>query len=220
MFSLARATTGPRLNGPPTACTTIDSPYGAPSNGPVRYTLPLNVNGAPEPAVTATVPIWLAEVQVPAFASASLHGVTVEMAPTSPGGRTTFTAARYWLPCGRTKFIVNVVFAPPCAGSSDVLWAGENGSVAAHPFTSKLATGDCAAVPVNGVNVVAAALASHFRLFASGASGPPLRWMTTLVKGCSGFSLKTVVSWPVVSLGTVSPLTRTITPYLSDEAAR
>src|SRR5437660_1756636 len=117
----ARATTGLRLNGPATGCTTIDRPYGAPSYGPVRYTLPLKLYGEPEPAATTAVPIWLAGVHVPALACASGHSFTLGMVPTRPGGRTFLIPATYWLPCGRTRLSVNVELAPPCAGSEEVL---------------------------------------------------------------------------------------------------
>src|SRR5579884_1459819 len=59
-LTFATVTTVPRLKGPATAGTLIESPYGAPWIGPVRYTGPLNENGeGPEPESTVAVPIWL-----------------------------------------------------------------------------------------------------------------------------------------------------------------
>ena len=47
---------------------------------------------------------------------------------------------------------------------------------------------------------------------ATEVSAPRLKCSVRFVNGCSGFSLNTVVSWPVTSLGITSPLTRTETP--------
>jgi hypothetical protein len=64
---LALTITCPRLYGPATAGFTIDKPNGAPSYGPVMYTLPpLTVNGSlPTPTDTVVSPIRLFGPHVP-----------------------------------------------------------------------------------------------------------------------------------------------------------
>jgi hypothetical protein len=48
---------------------------------------------------------------------------------------------------------------------------------------------------------------------ATDVSTPRLKCSARLVNGCSGFSLNTVVTWPVTGLGVTSAFTRTETPY-------
>ena len=106
------------------------------------------------------------------------------------------------------------VCAPAVGGSLDALWASEKGSGERHPSTPKLleevwegANGDVKRV--TSVDVVALV---HLTGFATGASAPPLKLRIALPSGCSGFSEKTVVTWPVASFGKASPLIRTDTP--------
>ena len=87
----ARTTTGRpscRSNGPAFAGLTIDKPNGAPSYGPVIYTLPpVTLNGSlPKPTLTIVSPINDSGPHVPAFASVSPHSFTPERIPDTPGG--------------------------------------------------------------------------------------------------------------------------------------
>ena len=73
---------------------------------------------------------------------------------------------------------------------------------------------------VNGVSVVAVVAVPQESGFAIGARAPPVKLRIAFPSGCSGFSGKTVVTWPVAGLGVVSPLIRTETPYRADSASR
>ena len=108
-----------------------------------------------------------------------------------------------------------------------MLWLSANGSGEAQapplPLLSTVngpTSGDCGAVPLNGVRVVVVVAVPHVSGLASGASAPVLKCRIASLKGCSGFSEKVVVSWPVVSLGTTEPFRRTEIPYLVDSASR
>ena len=90
----ARTTTVPRLNGPATAGTTIDSPNGAPLYGPVRNT---GACGWPACGITSGFePSARAHDRVPNLRAPSTHGLgcrgsphngTLESIPNNPCGR-------------------------------------------------------------------------------------------------------------------------------------
>ena len=71
-----------------------------------------------------------------------------------------------------------------------------------------------------GTRLVVAVAVPHVSGLAIGASEPPLNFSLTLLNGCSGFSVKVVVTCPVVGLGVTFPSRRTSTPYLVDSALR
>ena len=60
------------------------------------------------------------------------------------------------------------VWLPAVFGSLLVLCVSVNGRGSGQPATSKFATGDTSAPPVNGANAAFAELASHFSAFAVG----------------------------------------------------
>ena len=108
-----------------------------------------------------------------------------------------------------------------------MLWVGANGSGEEHPppapllsTTNGLTNGDTAAVPLNGLKVASLVALPQASGFAIGASAPPLKCKIRLLNGCSGFSVKVVVSRPVVGFGVTVPFSRTETPYLADSASR
>ena len=109
----ALTTTKPRLNGPATAGVTIDNPNGAPSCGPVKYTLPSISNGCePAPDATRVVPISEDSGQLPWSAAGSWHKVTLESIPNNPGGVWTWTPLTNCARSARVKFSVNALNAP------------------------------------------------------------------------------------------------------------
>ncbi len=103
----ARVTTVPRLNGPATAGTTIERPYGAPPYGPVRNAAPVNEYGSlPAPAAIVTVAILLAAGHAPRAASGSPHSGTEGIAPSRPGGSVVVICAGYCCASLRVTFSV------------------------------------------------------------------------------------------------------------------
>ena len=89
----------------------------------------MNVNGfGPASGDAPAVPIWLAAGHVSALAAcASVHSVTVGIAPTRPGGSVVLTCDEVLLAVGAGE-VEREVGVPPAVGVVvDVLWPGENG---------------------------------------------------------------------------------------------
>src|SRR5580704_11055974 len=90
---------------------------------------PKSYGSEPAPALTATVPISLADGHAPAFACGSGHSVTEGIAPSSPGGSVVCTCERYCCPSARARSSAKGLYAPALDGlCGGVLWTSEKGS--------------------------------------------------------------------------------------------
>ncbi len=66
---------------------------------------------------------------------------------------------------------------------------------------------------LHGVRLLSALYSPHVLGFATVERDPPLSCTFSSLNGSSGFSSKTVVSWPVAGSGVTVPLTLTSTPW-------
>src|SRR5262245_35163493 len=152
--------------------------------------------------------------QVPCDACGSPHSVTFGIRPTSPEGRVVLIFCRYCCPPSRPMLRPYEVPAPALFGSLVVTCERVKPGPAPQP-TTETPNPSSVALPGSayGVNLAAPVGVPHDSGLASAVSMPRLKWSERLLKGCSGGSFTTVVSWPVVSLGMTSAFSRTETPY-------
>ena len=235
---LARTTTGLpscNTNGPAFAGFTIDSPNGAPSYGPVIYTLPpVTVNGSsPKPTLTVVSPIKLSAPHVPASACASPHSFTPGKSPESPGGHlqrhrlqallAVFAAHRDRQRRQPTRLDVRrtrrqsrperqrrTAFRAPTRPRGDLEARGRHGDF----------TGAGGSAADHGVNTDVVVYVPHNAGVANGALAVPKNSSFTSLTGNCGISSNVVVNWPVSAFGSTLPRELDEDPLAGSSATR
>lgn len=194
----ALTTTVPRLNGPATAGTTMESPSGAPPYAPVRYTRPPRLNGLePAPDATRVVPTWESAPQVPAAACAAPQSGTRASRPVSPEGSVTAILEISCWPSGRDSLRRKPVLRPATGFGEPATKDGAKPPE--HPATLNVLEAPAgASAPFHEVSDAFVTLGPQLAGVASGARGPPLNLSTNRLNGSMGVLSNVAVRRPVL----------------------